>query len=581
MLALWGLLIAQDDWSKTIEKLGSTEIKIVEQARHDLIDAGDEAVKPLQAFLEKTSTGRAAEQARLVLKSIEIRKQLTERIYLSYPYVEENIAAAGRDATLNLLQKMIKDVDRNSLAAADYQAVVTLLLGYPILTDECKKAVLDAVNAHRLKDSADRIAPLLADPNVDLAELAAFTLVQVGSSKQGPEVAKLLSEPSPEVKARAVKVLGHLKYRDGAEAIAKLLDDASANVRARAVIALAVLGSRASSPAIVKKLDDPEDEVRQATASALVELGAKDQLAEIVKRLEPDRPLEVRNLTLKLLAHLGDPSAGPSIVKLLDDPDKGLKAGAIVALGRIRATDVAARIVEVLTKEDAFREEATAALATLLAEPVIPALVGLLRHETPELRRASHEILRRYKGDALARAFKAASEDVAKEIAIAVTTSRQVDSQAELRAIAAQNKDPKFALALLALTELGDASAKSAAIELASKEGPWQADALVALNAFANRALYTEGLSIGLRHWEIKATLEKALDEITGVTGLGIIGSDRIPKETREASVEIKGVYTTREVLAELSRKFSIGFIYEKSDVRAVPLEEALNRWKH
>lgn len=579
MTALWIVLVIQDDVSKTIEKLASIELQVVEQARHDLIDAGDDAVKPLQTFLEKNSTGRASEQARLVLKAIEIRKQLTDRIFLSYPYVEENIAAAGRDAALNLLQKMMKDHERNTLGAADYQAVVSLMLAYPILTDECKKAILDAVNTHRLKDSADRIAPFLADPNTDLAELAAFTLVQVGSAKQGPEVAKLLSDASPEVKARAVKVMGHLKYRDGGGAILKLLEDSSGGVRARSIVALAVLGLRDLAPEIVKKLDDKEDEVRQAAASALVELGAKDQLPEILKRLESDRPPEVRNLTLKLVAHLGDASAGPAVVKLLDESDHVLKAGAIVALGRIRAVEAAPKLVEILSKDAVHRDESTAALATLLAEPVIPALAALLRHETPELRKAAYEVLRRYRGDALARAFKTASDDLAREIGIVVALSRQIEAQSELRALA-QKKDLKSAVALVALAELGDASVKASVVDLALNEGPWQLDALIAMNAYANRSLYADVLSAGVRVWEIKTTLEKALDEITGITGLHFIGSDRIPKDAREAAIELKGVYTAREVMAELSRRFKIGFIFDKKDVRAVPIEEALNQWR-
>jgi HEAT repeat protein len=568
-LALFVCWALQADLSKIVERLNSTDLKEVEQARHDLIDFADDAVKPLQAFLEKNPTGRAAEQAKLVLQALEVRKKLTERIILSYPYVEENLAASGRDAAFHLLQRMTQDHDRNSLSPADFQAVLLLLLSYPNLTDEIKKSVVETAAAQRLKDCADQIAPLIGDPNAELAEQAAVTLVQIGSNKQGPVVARLLEDSSPVVKARAVKVLGHLKYKEASDAVAKLLDDPSPGVRSRAIGTLAIFGAKKLAPELVKKLKDDDADVRETAAAALVELGASDQIPEISKLLDAG-PL--RMLALKLLAHLGDPSAAPAILPLLDQDSKELKAAAIVALGRIHAVEADGRLIKILRDDAAFRDEAATALSNLLADTSILPLVALLRHETIEVRRAAQDILKRYRGEALAKALRGTPAEAARDLAILIGASRQSDAVAELRAMASK-KDP---LAVVTLAEFADASIKAQAIELAAAEGPWQLDALVALNAYSSRSLYAEANSAGFREWEFKTTVEKALDEL----GVRVIVSDRLPKETREAAFEYKRVAPARDVLVELSRRFKIGFVFEKSEVRAVPLDEAIAGWK-
>jgi HEAT repeat protein len=575
VIVLWAL---QSDVSRLIDKLSSADPNEAEQARHDLIDFADDAVGPLKAFVEKNPEGRASEHAKLALKSIQVRKSLTDRIYLSYPYVEENIAASGRDALSALLQKMLKDQEKNSLTSEDYDCVVQLLMEREPLGDDAKRTILKAIQNHRLKESARKALPLIADPDSEIAEMAAYSVVQVGSDAMGPDVVKLLSDASAEVRARAIIVLGHMRYSKGAEAIEKLLEDSSPKVRRRAVSALAAMGIRSAAAAIAGRLADDDAEVRETAAAAIVELGAKDALPAIAKMIDKSRPPEARALGLKLLAHLNDPEAIPHLMPLLEDDSKEIRGQAVLALGRLKADAAAPKLVGLLKSE--LRDEAARALSNIQAESAIPDLVEMVRSADEPVRTASQEILKKYRGQVLAKAVEGAPLARARDLSLILGSTRQEDARRELLDRVAKDKDPHRALSLLALGETAEPSAKAYVLELAKGDGEWRFEALLVMNAYSNRSLYSDVLRPGFRKWELKGGLEKAIDDIGAATGQRFLVSDRVPKETRDASVEIAEVLSPREILVRLSREHKIGFIFEREMIRVVPLGEAVDHWQ-
>jgi len=258
------------------------------------------------------------------------------------PRKTEDWAREGMDAALLGLAKALRDAD----APVRRQAIVGLI----------------GVGA--------RAVPLLraalateSDP-VNLAAMAQ-TLGTQGDAKAVPTLAKLLGDPgrAVEVRIAALDALASLSGRPALNARLGLALDPSAPAElvARALPPLG-LGRILPANDLEAFLYHKADSVR---AAALASFGVEKPLPAGVRAAFVDR---------------------------LDDPSPEVRKVAIAASARHRLVEAVPRLIA-LAADDAWRAEATRALAAMPDPRALPAYVAALRDRDPEARRAGGSAL--------------------------------------------------------------------------------------------------------------------------------------------------------------------------------------------
>src|SRR5579871_609088 len=116
------------------------------------------------------------------------------------------------------------------------------------------------------------------------------------------------------------------------DVLPELAKDERADVRVLVATLLGELGESDGAKALWLLTRDNTDYVRTAAAGAIVRLS---RLTPVVASMEglKDSRADVRRLTLALLGQVADTSAEGAILQVVSDPDSGVRAEAIGALG--------------------------------------------------------------------------------------------------------------------------------------------------------------------------------------------------------------------------------------------------------
>jgi HEAT repeat protein len=228
------------------------------------------------------------------------------------------------------------------------------------------------------------LEPLLADPELHGSVPDALRSNPLAALALGLRAA---SSDSRAAREAACECLGHAGAR-GLDALRGLAGDAKSSVRLHAARALARLGHAAlpAAPELRALLADPDDSVRHAAAYAVGRLGEGGAvLLPELARMVRDGPEKGRASAAGALGAFGE-AAARHLVPHLAAKDGGLRRACAQSLTRIGAAAVPA-IAEALVEGDAaFRPEAATVLGKMKA---LPALVELLQHAQPEVRRAA------------------------------------------------------------------------------------------------------------------------------------------------------------------------------------------------
>jgi HEAT repeat protein len=114
----------------------------------------------------------------------------------------------------------------------------------------------------------------------------------------------------------------------------RLLSHHDPDVRWRAAEALGTLGKPALED-LLRGLDHHDPGVRLGIIEALGDIGDPRAVRPLLGILSDDGSSEIRWATALALGNLGDSGAAPFLVKALRDPDKYVRLGAALALGRL------------------------------------------------------------------------------------------------------------------------------------------------------------------------------------------------------------------------------------------------------
>ncbi len=186
--------------------------------------------------------------------------------------------------------------------------------------------------ARKTSDPTDRLWPrlfeMIRDEDWWVRERVADALVELAGQRLLPHFANLLNDPRGPVRLTAVDVLRRLKSPKGLGALVQAAsDDADWWVRERAVQAIAEMGDPRAGPYLVRiALREPE--MQLAALEALGALRAPDT-APVIARLLASKDPDVRAGTLRCLELLDDRSVADHVAPMAIDPDPEVRSLAI------------------------------------------------------------------------------------------------------------------------------------------------------------------------------------------------------------------------------------------------------------
>ena len=265
-----------------------------------------------------------------------------------------------------------------------------------------------AIGRVGLREGVPVLIAALSDPEPDVRGIAAFGLGLLGDPAAAEPLIAALQDPAPAVQARAADALGRLPAPDAVDAI-------RAMVAAHVTVAYDIDPDEPGYPL------SPRVEAFRSGVHALAALGDFDALASVVLTESGDPLLwwwPVADALARVgdpraagplgtlagvggtlgvaaaargLGELGDPSAIPVLVELLDPDrrDPRVVLSAVQALGAIRDAGAAPALLELLRTPD-IEPNLLAALADALAAVGAPdsaaIAIELLAHPAPVVR---------------------------------------------------------------------------------------------------------------------------------------------------------------------------------------------------
>ncbi|MBV8557877.1 MAG: HEAT repeat domain-containing protein, partial [Planctomycetaceae bacterium] len=232
------------------------------------------------------------------------------------------------------------------------------------------------------------------DPGVRLQAIAG--LGAVGRAAIPLLRDRLATEGDARNLTALARTLGSLGDSASAPALSALAQDPSRPeaVRAAALDALAMLGGPQALRARLMLVYDPKAPA-PLVARALILLGRDGALPpnDVAGFLENPSPM-IRAAALLALSPKR-PTPGEvrrAVIDRLNDPIPDVRKAAIEAAAQLKIREAIPRLVAV-TNEDAYRTEATLALAALPDAQALPVYLAALQDRNPEVRRKAEEVL--------------------------------------------------------------------------------------------------------------------------------------------------------------------------------------------
>jgi HEAT repeat protein len=227
-------------------------------------------------------------------------------------------------------------------------------------------AALEAIGAINGPSAAQVLTQYADDSDSEIAAAAVRSLGRVGDGGAAVALARALRSPDT---ARRLSAVTAFSLRGGPDDVASLRwtaeADASRDVATAAVGGLARLATgtgerwREAVDALVELTADPRQQDAALAALARVPAGRADRVAKGL-----GHPIgRVRRMTIEALTRLKDPDAAARLRGALEDPDAGVREAAVMALKRIGARGLVAKLSKMIESDPdpAVRRAATAA----------------------------------------------------------------------------------------------------------------------------------------------------------------------------------------------------------------------------
>jgi HEAT repeat protein len=315
--------------AKLISELGADQYAAREKATRELRKIGPRA----RAALERASGSKDAEvqeRSRMLLREIiwKMTPQLAARLG-DFSKRFETYLKANEGQKLRLLSGLRS---RAPVAAEAY----ILQAAREMTSNRAQSWLTGLLNIYASVAAEQALLATSRREERFCRSGAASALARFESEKATRRLLELLEDADAPVRRAAVESLGNrgARGRGAAAAVIKRLGDADETVQAAAARAAGRLGERKALAALWKLASSREVSVRIAAISAISALAVPDEkkVASALGKLLGDPLPAVRSTVLSALVDMRARSALPEIVKLLQDGDTDLAAGAAGAL---------------------------------------------------------------------------------------------------------------------------------------------------------------------------------------------------------------------------------------------------------
>jgi len=168
-------------------------------------------------------------------------------------------------------------------------------------------------------------------------EAAAWGLGSVRSERAVGQLIERLADPDPRVRGVAARALGRIGDPAASTPLTRLLDDPDPRVRELTVLGLDALAAEGVEDHLIRALEDPEMGVRAVAVSALAELEGVRAVQALAAVASGDPDPHTRGMAISALGKRDAEGriAVPGLLRLLGDPEQGVRDAAARALGRI------------------------------------------------------------------------------------------------------------------------------------------------------------------------------------------------------------------------------------------------------
>jgi HEAT repeat protein/WD40 repeat protein len=334
-----------------------------------------------------------------------------------------------------------------------------------LLMDSHAEVVRDAIGALREIGDPRTVPILLMFGQRDAALRLQAREAVVGMGSEAVEKLIEIAQGRNETLVReAVVALGRIRDSRAVHPLLSTLDRSSGPVRVAVVEALGrIADARAVGP-LIGLLDDPEEEIQISAANALVQTPDARAVRPLTGILLQTQNVDLRKQAIRALAATKDPRGVPAIARLIDHADVSLRETIAEGLGTIGDTAACQPLVRLLRSDShPVLLKAISALRRVATDDAVEALIPLVQHPNPSIRRQTIEVLGDLRPpDAFDLFAELLAEDVSFEVrAAAAKGLGKLKDKHGIRLLeqALRDEPSVRCAALMGLTAIGEQSA--------------------------------------------------------------------------------------------------------------------------
>jgi HEAT repeat protein len=207
-----------------------------------------------------------------------------------------------------------------------------------------------------MQDATPHLVVAASDEDAGVRRAVVTALQQVQDARAIPGFVTLAADPDRAVRDSAIEGMTRA-YLPTESGLAVTLNKVGAffNPYADDWADVVTEPEYRASPAVIDalaaRLADEEEALRIKAARSLGILRGSAGVAALVRALEDDRSNTVRFEAARALRKIGDPAAGPALIRMLGYTDGRVRNEVIFALGRLRYTEAVPELTRLYARE--------------------------------------------------------------------------------------------------------------------------------------------------------------------------------------------------------------------------------------
>lgn len=209
-----------------------------------------------------------------------------------------------------------------------------------------------------------------------------------------PKLIEIVQSRNETLIREAVVALGRIRDGQAIPVLLNTLDRSTGPVRLAAVEALARIADPRSVGALIGLLDESDEQIQIAAANALAQTPDARAVRPLTGILLQTQNVDLQKHTIRALAATKDPRAIPAIARFIDQSDPSLRESIAEGLGVIGDKAACQPLVRLLRCDHhTVLLKAISALRKVATDDAVEALIPLVQHPNPSIRRQTVEVL--------------------------------------------------------------------------------------------------------------------------------------------------------------------------------------------